>query len=262
MFKLYGLPLITYWLNKLLLIYSTWFMRMNTKKLLALILFFFLGLAADNIKVASIWGAPGQTFTLLQLFAPAAGAFLGGLFGLLAVLLTEVASFIIQGKDATLINMLRFLPLLLATVYFASITHPAKNWARKILEITVPAAAILLFWLHPIGRAAWPYALYWLIPMAVSILPVRKFLFAQALGSTFIAHAIGSVVFLYLTAMPAVSWLALIPVVAKERLVFGLGITVTYLIFNWLFLSLPYLKSLSLTLNYRYHFWPAIEHKA
>lgn len=230
--------------------------KITIPKILVLVLFFLLGLAADNIKVSAIWGAPGQTFTLLQLFAPAAGAFLGGLFGFFAVLLTEVVSFIIQDKDATIINLLRFLPLLVATLYFASATRPLKKWSR-MLEITIPLVAVILFWSHPVGRSAWPYALYWFIPLVVSLTPLRRFLFAQALGATFTAHAVGSLVFLYLTDMPASLWLSLIPVVAKERLVFSLGITLAYLVFNWLFLALPQLNNLPLALNRRYRFWGA-----
>lgn len=229
-------------------------MNTFTKKIITVVLFFILGLIADNIKVASIWGASGQTFTLLQLFAPAVGAFLGGIMGVIAIFTTEAASFIIQGKELTLINLLRFLPLLLATFYFAAIIRPARHWLKKIIEIIIPALAMLFFWLHPVGRAAWPYALYWLIPIAVAISPLRKFLFAQALGATFTAHAAGSLIFIYLTSMPATMWLSLIPVVARERLVFSLGIALTYLIFNALLLALPRLKFLSLTLNPRYQF--------
>ncbi len=67
----------------------------------------------------------------------------------------------------------------------------------------------------------------WLIPLAASFLPAN--LLARALGATFTAHAIGSVAFLYgLTMMSASAWLALIPVVALERLVFATGICVSY----------------------------------
>ncbi|OIO18490.1 hypothetical protein COV56_02790 [Candidatus Kuenenbacteria bacterium CG11_big_fil_rev_8_21_14_0_20_37_9] len=232
-------------------------MNAIAKKMITIILFFILGLAADNIKVASILGVPGQTFTILQLFAPAFGAFLGGLIGFTAVFVTEAASFILQSKEVTLINLLRFLPLLLATLYFVAITRPAVHWFKKIVEIIIPISAMLFFWLHPTGRAAWPYALFWFVPVVVSISPLRKFLFAQALGSTFTAHAAGSLIFLYLTSMPAAMWLSLIPLVARERLVFSLGITLTYLIFNTLLLALPRMKFLSLNLNPRYQFFPS-----
>ena len=94
----------------------------------------------------------------------------------------------------------------------------------------VPAAAMILFWVHPEGRQAWYYALYWLIPLAATFFPKRLIL--NALGATFTAHCVGSVAFLYALNLPAAVWTGLIPVVWMERGLMALGIWVFYILFN------------------------------
>jgi len=47
--------------------------------------------------------------------------------------------------------------------------------------------------------------------------------FLVALSSSFIAHAVGSVIWLYSLSMPAEKWIALIPIVAVERFIFAAG---------------------------------------
>lgn len=80
---------------------------------------------------------------------------------------------------------------------------------------------------HPVGSQAFLYSFYWLIPVAIYLMG-RNSLFAQALGSTFTAHAVGSVIWLYANPMTPEIWLALIPVVLVERLVFASGIVLVY----------------------------------
>lgn len=226
----------------------------SKKKIIVIALFAVVGLLADRVAVSAVWGAKGQTFTLLQLFAPAVGAFLGGVSGAVTVLLTEVASFIIQGKEITLMNILRLLPLLFATFYFASVMRPHGKKSRWI-EIGVPALAMLTFWEHPIGRAVWYYALYWTIPMIISLTPLRKTLVGKSLGSTFTAHAVGGAYWIWATNMAAPLWTALIPVVAMERAVFGLGIAITFLVVNYLLSYALAVRSLPIHIS-RQHLWP------
>ena len=84
-----------------------------------------------------------------------------------------------------------------------------------------------MFLLHPVGYQAFFYSWFWFIPMIIHMLPFRN-PFLEALGATFIAHAIGSVLVLYMKTMTAAAWLALIPVVVIERLLFASGMTVIY----------------------------------
>jgi len=89
---------------------------------------------------------------------------------------------------------------------------------------------MVLFALHPVGGQAWVYSLYWLIPVIATFFPER--LAGRALGATFTAHAVGSVAYLYMFQSTPAFWLALIPVVAVERLLFASGISVSYVALN------------------------------
>ncbi|MBU0592034.1 hypothetical protein KKD40_07460, partial [Candidatus Micrarchaeota archaeon] len=124
-------------------------------------------------------------------------------------------------KELTILNFVRLFPMVLAAIYFGS----------KKREIAyIPLICMLLFWMHPNGAASWYYALYWLIPLAATF--YKQNLFVRSLGTTFTAHAIGSTAFLYAFNLPAEVWIALIPVVAMERLAFASGITISYYAIN------------------------------
>lgn len=83
------------------------------------------------------------------------------------------------------------------------------------------------FMAHPVGAQAWVYSVYWLIPVLLYVIR-KKSLFLEALGSTFIAHAVGSVIWIYADPITPHAWLALIPVVFIERLIFASGIVVVF----------------------------------
>jgi len=105
----------------------------------------------------------------------------------------------------------------------------SASWAssNKLIHIGIPALCLALFWGHPVGWAAAPYALYWFIPMAISLFN-KESIFLHSLASTFIAHAVGSVLWLYGTSMTSAMWLSLIPVVIVERLIFASVMTLAY----------------------------------
>jgi len=191
-------------------------------------LFSLLVLAADSINFSAILGgAANQSFTLFQFIGPIAGGFLGAAAGALSVLLAEVVSFFWLGKEVNLVNLLRLAPMLFAAIYFA-------KYARgKFAGALVSLACMAAFIAHPVGQQAWVYSLYWLIPAIALVLP--EHLFLRSLGSTFTAHSIGSVIWLYAFPSTAVFWLALIPVVAVERLLFASGISISYVAMNALF---------------------------
>ncbi len=56
----------------------------------------------------------------------------------------------------------------------------------------------------------------------------------HCLASTFIAHSVGSVLWLYTGTMSAAVWMSLIPVVAIERFVFAGGMMVVYYAVSYL----------------------------
>ena len=210
-------------------------------------LFTALALIASNINFSTVLGAPNQSFTFFQFMGPIAGGFLGAGAGILSVLLAQVVSFVWLGTTPSLFNILRIAPMLFAALYFA------KYAKGKLVQGVVPIACIALFILNPIGAQAWYYSLYWLIPLIALALP--EHLFLRSLGSTFTAHAIGSVAFLYLLPSTPALWIALIPVVAFERLMFAAGISVSYIAFNTLFSRVDAIaKSGVVFIDKRYNF--------
>lgn len=120
--------------------------------------------------------------------------------------------------------------------YFGLPTFAASLcWAtrNRLVRVGIPVVCMGLFVAHPIGFAAAPYAFYWFIPMVCAFVGKNN-RFLTALSSTFTAHAVGSVVHLYcINPMTSSAWLALIPVVAVERLVLALGMYVVYGILVW-----------------------------
>ncbi len=210
----------------------------TTNLIYFLLVFCLLGVIALNIPVAQIIGS-SQNFTIFDYLGPSIGLFLGPLFGALSIFIVKLSDILIHQQIPDGLTLLRFLPMIMATIYIA--TKSKKN-------ALVPLVCIVLFVIHPQGRQAWPYALYWLIPLAASFKKNR--LLINSLGSTFTAHAVGSIIFLYAFNLPAAVWLSLIPIVAVERGLFALGIWVAYPFFNTILQlleqrwSLPWLKGL------------------
>jgi len=86
---------------------------------------------------------------------------------------------------------------------------------------------MILFIAHPVASKAFAYSFYWLIPVVLYVLNYKN-TFCKALTATFLAHAVGSIIWLYTVPMTSTQWLALIPVVAVERLVMACGMVVLY----------------------------------
>lgn len=94
-----------------------------------------------------------------------------------------------------------------------------------LLHAILPLSCFTLFIMHPIGSHALLYACYWLIPPVIYCVKLYKLhdnIFLEALGITFITHAVGSIIWLYAVPMAAEQWLTLIPIVIIERLLFAL----------------------------------------
>ncbi|MBU2100409.1 hypothetical protein KKG83_01960 [Candidatus Micrarchaeota archaeon] len=196
------------------------------KRIMFLALFSVLVLIAKQINFSSIIGAEQQYFTLFQFFGPIAGSFLGPFIGAGAVLIAQLSDMLLFGKTFDFINIFRLTPMLFAAAYFGLQSKKKFNFSAVI-----PLIAMALFILHPVGRTVWFYSLYWLIPVIATVF-FKNNLFFRSLGSTFTAHSIGSIIFLYTIPMPAEAWLALIPIVAVERLAFAFGISISFVAFT------------------------------
>jgi len=197
--------------------------QLTTKKIIFTVIFALIGFGLMQIPFTKIIGS-NLKFTLFDFYGPIAAGFVGSLWGFITVGIMELTNWAWNGFAMDTSTIIRFFPMLLAVLYFAK----KSKWT-----LAIPAIAMIAFWLHPEGRGAWYYALYWLIPI-IAYFWHDKFIFARALGTTFVAHSVGSVLFLYFFNLKAAVWIGLLPVVWKERGLMALGITATFIIFNFL----------------------------
>lgn len=203
------------------------FKKIFTKKRLIFIsLFVIFAFFAQKINFSPLIGAENQFFTLFQFFGPMAGAFLGSVFGVIAVLTAELIDFFVVGKELTWLNVMRLAPMLFAVYYFGS--------KKRNLNVIFPLIAIGMFLLHPVGRQAWFYSLFWTIPIIARLLPAKYSLSVplRSLGATFTAHAVGGALWIWTVPMTPEMYVALLPITAFERLMFATGIGISYVGFN------------------------------
>jgi hypothetical protein len=178
------------------------------------------------LKVSFAIGAAWTLFSLRNMIAPLAGAF-GGIGGTSFFFASNLL-FTLLFKKTLLLSYLAYsgIPTFFAGLYWAT--------SSRVIRAGVPALCMLFFMFHPEGMAAWPYALFWFMPITIACMQTNS-IFVTALGSTFTAHAVGSVLWLYTTSMGASYWYALLPIVPVERLLFAVGMTASHMLFSWLF---------------------------
>ncbi|BDC34946.1 hypothetical protein Noda2021_09040 [Candidatus Dependentiae bacterium Noda2021] len=93
------------------------------------------------------------------------------------------------------------------------------------MSFVIPLVSAALYLAHP--QAAVCYAALWLIPLAFS-LKNKCSVFATAFSSTLIAHAVGSVIWIYTVPMTHSGWVALTPIALAERVIFAAGMSLIY----------------------------------
>jgi hypothetical protein len=170
--------------------------------------------AASLLKISYIVGSYAAFFSASSIALPLVGA-----WSRVPIIITTCAcGFLVRlALGASVMPMLAFwVPGLCAALYW--------QLTSKVYRIGLPLICMILFVVHPVGAAAGTYALYWFIPMFIAML--SRSLWLDALASTFTAHAVGSVIWLYTVPMSASAWIALIPIVACERLLYTSGIVV------------------------------------
>lgn len=198
---------------------------MNIKKV-SIIALWFAGLMVSKLfKLSFAWGSHKFMFSGFLAVAPLLGSILAPL-GSITVLASYFGLKYLIGGTALTFGI----PTLFATLSWSS--NNSKNYILSFaLNLLVPLSCMALFATHPTGEIAFAYSLYWLIPVALWTLDrlnVLRGTFSIALQSSFVAHAVGSVMWLYILGMPATKWLSLIPLVAVERLVFAGAATLLY----------------------------------
>jgi len=199
---------------------------MHSKKLVKIGIFAFAAKAVSLIKCSFIFGTFSGFFSGVNAVAPLAGAFGGGL-GAIAFAAERLGWALFFGGFSFKIFAYS-IPGLFAGLYWA--------YPSLITRVLVPLACMMLFVTNPVGGQAFAYSLYWLIPVALYFVP-KKNLFLTALGSTFVAHAVGSTIWIYAAPMAPAVWYALIPIVAVERILFATSMVVCHSLFSAVFAS-------------------------
>jgi hypothetical protein len=195
-------------------------------------LFSLLFLALTKIKFAPIIGTK-MKFSLSVFFGPTLGRIFGINYGTGIIILTHLLGLLLGiYKIKAIKDFFTFLPIIFAGIYFSRIFKGEKKL------ILIPSTCILLFILHPIGRAVWFYSGFWLIPIFISFykekldkilkFPIFK-IYGYSLGTAFCDHALGSVIYLYLLNIPSHFWISAIPLTIIERLIIAGGIEICYL---------------------------------
>lgn len=193
-------------------------------------LFFLVSQIGTPLKISWMVGTYAAFFSLSNCITPLGGAFcgMGGstVIGVIALLVRMS----IAGVFFPLAHLAQIVPGMFAGYYWAS---------RSIyIRLVVPGLCMGAFILHPVGGAAWGYTLFWLIPIALYLLNSTH-IFLTALGSTFTAHAVGSLIWLYTVPMDAAAWNLLIPVVLFERLLFASGMVMLHRMISWAISMVP-----------------------
>lgn len=196
---------------------------MTTDKLINQSIGFFLSLStlfiASLVKISYVVGSQQIFFSGANALYP-----LFGIWGGSASLFAIVMRFILRGALGVTMSwslLALILPGLAVTAYMAY-----NHWAIRLL---IPIVCMILFIAHPVGFYASPYALLWLLPIGIYLFNRQSFT-AQLLASTFVGHAVGSVIWLYAVPMAASAWIALIPIVCAERVLFAAAAFVLHFI--------------------------------
>ncbi len=203
---------------------------METKKKMILILLGLGMLSSMGIQFSFVWGSEQSSFSLVSMMLPLAGMVLSvsGSLGFVGIFFA--AQWLIG-----------FMPL----AFGLPTACQVANWSlhahgnsikvaimKFFLNVLLPLAGIIFFVMHPVGSKAAVYSLFWLIPMVAYIVQLffGTSFFLVALSSAFIAHGVGSVIWLNVVPMTPEQWIALMPIVAVERLVFTLGSFLVYVL--------------------------------
>lgn len=187
-------------------------------------IFMLLIKCASIFKVSFIVGSYLAFFSATAIISPLAGAFMSIFNMCLVFAFGLTAKVIIAGALPSFKFLAYIIPGFFASLYWSS--------PSALIRVLVPLACMAAFIAHPAIGAGWVYSLYWFIPVALYF-SRKQTVFLQSLGSTFTAHAVGSVIWLYALPMTPAVWLGLIPVAFVERMIFATGMVIAYHVINY-----------------------------
>lgn len=194
---------------------------MNKKTLLTGIIWFLICKIASFLSLFLTFGSHTVIFSGFTLMAPVTGTFFT-----LPTSLLLVAGLLVSKCGVTMYAITFGIPTIIASLCWAIEFHPNKTalFLKTILHLAIPLICILFFIKHPVGKHAFLYSFYWFIPIILSFIKKNKYtLFRASFSINFITHAIGSILWLYTIPTTPTFWLALIPIVAIERILLSLA---------------------------------------
>lgn len=97
----------------------------------------------------------------------------------------------------------------------------------KLIKILLPCLSMGLFWYQTWGTLAAWYAALWFIPVLIAVFNFNN-LFAKSLAATWMAHAVGSILWLYFGNISAQSWLYIMPIAILERTCLAVLMAIMY----------------------------------
>lgn len=195
--------------------YTTFFSQLVTA-----ISYTLCSLIMRTVRLSFILGSKAAFFSLSQCLLPAVGFFACPTTTVCAYSIRVCTAFLLMGISP-LTALVYHIPSFCAALYLST--------TSQAIKIALPMICMAIFMLHPTGSQAWAYSLYWLIPVALALIPSHT-IYLQAVGSTFTAHAVGSVLWLFTHNLTPADWQSLIGVVWAERLLFAACITACYYI--------------------------------
>jgi hypothetical protein len=204
-------------------------MKINKRIFIILLAGFFLVLLTFA-KLNFSFGANHLTFSFSNMIYPVFGAFLGLIDLVVIKWFSLILLVLFTGKMPITLVMFGIPSFLAALTFRYSLS---KNYKSKIfdfcLRVLIPIISISIFIYN--YSAAYAYSFYWLIPMFLYFLTRKKVnIFYSALSSTFIAHAVGGVFWIFSVNMTTQQWIGLIPVVAIERFSMAVGMSFVYIL--------------------------------
>ncbi len=171
---------------------------------------------ASFLKVSFIIGSYCSFFSVCTDGSSLAGAFNATIPALLSLLLVMAVK---VGAGLSL----SWTSIALAGIpsFFGSLV-----WSHgRLASFMVPVLCMGFYLAHPDSSLL--YASLWLIPTVISATNTTH-VFLRSLASTFVAHAVGAVIWAYTVPMTCAAWNALAPLALVERIVFAAGMSVLY----------------------------------
>lgn len=182
----------------------------------------------SSLKYSFIVGSRHAFFSVASIAVPLTGVF-GGVRLIAATYLLRALGTYVATGIIPIVFLVYHIPSFFASWYWCS--------SRRGLKAALPIVLMIAFVVHPLGPQVWPYATYWIIPFVIAVAGVSTPFF-KAIGSSFIAHAVGSVLWIYTVPLEPAVWLGLIPVVAVERFIIAVGMTGIFYGVNYLITAL------------------------